>query len=333
MNTVRSQFLSIACHAGERVITNHDLAKIMDTTDEWVVKRTGIRERRFVKEGTHWTDMVLPAALKALADAEITPEEVDMIITGTLSGDLDMPSAACVLQARMGAKNASAFNLQAACSGFLFGVTVADRFIRCEPDMKVLVVGADVVSSLIDLEDRATAVLFGDGGGAAVLSGNTSGDGRGILASRIYSDGTMGGALYLVDGAGASQKYGYDTPEDNHRYRSIHMRGNEIFKVAIHSMERASLEVLEEVGMTLEEVDIVIPHQANIRIIQTLASRLGVEMEDVFVNVDRYGNTSAGTIPLALAEAVEAGRVKRGDVVLMPVFGGGLTWGVTLMRW
>ena len=333
MSIVRSQILSIAANAGEEVVTNDDLAKVIDTSDEWIVKRTGIRERRYIKEGSYWSDLMMPAVEKAMEEAKTKPEDLDLIVTGTLTGDLDMPSAAGLIQARLGAMGAGAFNLQAACSGFLYGVTVADRFIRCDPGMKVLVVGGDAVSLITDKMDRSTAVLFGDGGGAAVMGGNTSGDGRGILSSRIYSSGEHGAMLYLSDDNGADIKYGYREPGEKIPHRTVQMRGNEVFKIAVHSMERASLEVMADAGLGKEDIDVVIPHQANIRIIKTLASRLGVDMERVYINVDRFGNTSSGTIPLALTEARDKGMVKRGDTVLMPVFGGGLTWGVTLMRW
>ncbi|PLX40758.1 MAG: 3-oxoacyl-ACP synthase [Deltaproteobacteria bacterium] len=333
MSKVRSQILSIAANSGDVVVTNDDLAKVIDTNDEWIVKRTGIRERRYIEDGTYWSDMVMPAVEKALDDAKTKPEEIGLIVTGTLTGDLEMPSAAGLIQARLGVMGAGAFNLQAACSGFLYSVTVADRFIRCEPDLKVLVVGGDAVSRIMDKMDRSTAVLFGDGGGAAVMGANTSGDGRGILSSRIYSSGEHGAMLYLSADNGADIKYGYRKPGEEMPPRTVQMRGNEVFKIAVHSMERASIEVLEEAGIDKDDIDVIVPHQANIRIIQTLASRLGVDMERVYVNVDRFGNTSAGTIPLALTEAVEQGMVKEGSTVLMPVFGGGLTWGVTLMKW
>lgn len=323
----RTVILGTGSAAPDRVVTNHDLEKLMDTSDEWIVQRSGIRERRMGEKGVKWSDFTVPACRMALDAAGVKPEELDMIIAGTLTADMLMPSGGCTLQHHLGASKAAAFTLSAACSGFIYGLTVADRFIRTEPGMKILVVGSEIISQRIDWEERSTAVLFGDGGGAVVLSGER-GD-RGILASRIYSDGNLWNLLY-VPGGGSETPHFEDSEFKPH---TIHMRGNELFKVAIKSMEQACRDVAAEAGVSLADVDLVVPHQANLRIIEMVAHRLGAPMEKVFVNVDRYGNTSAGTIPLALDEAVRGGRIKRGDLVLMPVFGGGLTWGATLMRW
>jgi 3-oxoacyl-[acyl-carrier-protein] synthase-3 len=326
--SIKSVILSTGSGAPDRVVTNHDLEKVMDTSDEWITQRTGIRERRMYAPGEgKWSDFMVPACEMALERAGVKAEELDMIIAGTMSGDQIMPNAGCVIQSRIGATKAVGIETCAACSGFVYGLTIADNFIRNKPDMKILVLGGEIISPRIDWNDRAVSVLFGDGGGAAVLTGR-EGD-NGILASCMHSDGNLADLLYIE--AGGSLDYAFDKTDI--APHAIKMRGSELFKHAVKNMEQASREVLEEAGLTLEDVDIVVPHQANIRIIQVVADRLGVDMEKCFINVDRYGNTSAGTIPIALDEAVTAGRIKEGDVVLMPVFGGGLTWGATLVRW
>lgn len=326
--SVKSVILGTGSSAPERVVTNHDLEKIMDTSDEWITQRTGIRERRMFPEGEGaWSDFMVPACEMALEKAGVKAQELDMILAGTMTGDYLMPNAGCVIQAKIGATKAVGLETASACSGFIYGLTIADNFIKNNPDMKILVLGGEIISPRIDWDDRAVSVLFGDGGGAAVLTGQ-EGD-KGILGSKIYSDGTLADLLYIEGGGSADYAYN-TTGVEPHKIR---MRGNELFKHAVKNMENASLAVLEEAGMTVDDVDIVVPHQANIRIIQAVAQRMKVDMEHVFVNVDRYGNTSAGTVPLALDEAVRSGFIKEGNVVLMPVFGGGLTWGATLLRW
>ncbi len=324
----RSVILGTGSGAPDRIVTNRDLEARLDTSDEWITQRTGIRERRMGNPGTRWSDFMVPACRAALEMADVKPEDLDLIIAGTLTADMRMPSGACSLQSMLGAPGAAAFDVAAACSGFVYGLTVADRFIRAEPGLKVLVAGGEVISQRIDWEDRSTAVLFGDGGGAAVLTGGPDGE-RGILAARIRSDGSLWDLLH-IPGGGSERPHrpGYDF-----RLDAIHMRGNELFKVAVKSMEEVSRQVLEEAGLSSQDVDLVVPHQANLRILQALAARLRVAEDRVFVNIERYGNTSAGTIPLALDEAVRGGRVESGDVLLMPVFGGGLTWGAVLLRW
>ncbi|TLM98987.1 ketoacyl-ACP synthase III [bacterium] len=326
----RSVLLGIGSNAPANIVTNDDMSKRMDTSDEWIVQRTGIKERRMGLAGSKWSDFVVPACEKALEMAGVKAEELDYIIAGTLTADMYMPSGGCTLQMLLGAKKAAGFTVAAACSGFVYGLTIADRFIRCEPNLKILVVGAEMVSQRIDWEERSTAVLFGDGGGAAVLTGSRPEDGnRGILASRIHSDGTKWGLLYIPGGGTEHPAYDGSDPKAH----TIHMRGNEIFKIAIKSMAGACEEVLADAGLSGNDVDWVVPHQANIRIIEMVAKEFGIPMEKVIINVQRYGNTSAGTIPLAFDEAVRDGRIKRGQTVLMPVFGGGLTWGATLLRW
>ncbi len=323
-----SVILGTGSGAPERVVTNRDLESRMDTSDEWITQRTGIKERRMLPPGGKWSDFMVPACRAALDMAGVAAEELDLIIAGTLSPDMFMPSGGCTLQALLGAPKAASFDIAAACSGFVYGLTIADRFLRAEPHLKILVAGGEVISQRLNWDDRATAVLFGDGGGAAVLTG-TPDPNRGLLASHIRSDGSLWELLYLP-GGGSQHPPG---PDQDLRLNGIHMRGNELFKIAVKSMEDACKRVLGEAGVSGDEVDVVVPHQANLRIIQLLVERLGVPMEKVYINIERYGNTSAGTIPIALDEVVRSGRVKRGDLVLLPVFGGGLTWGAALLRW
>lgn len=324
---MRSVILGTGSGSPAQVVTNQDLAARMDTSDEWITQRTGIRERRIASPGEKWSDFMVPACRAALEMARVDARELDLIIAGTLSADTMMPSGACTLQSALGASKAAAFDLAAACSGFVYGLTVADRFLQAEPHLKVLVAGGELVSTRVNWDDRSTAVLFGDGGGAVVLTG-AEGD-RGILSTRVHSNGDLWRLLHIPGGGSAAPfRPGLDPVAT-----TIHMRGNDLFKVAVKSMEEVCGEVLAAAGLRAADVDLVIPHQANLRIIELVAHRLGVEMERVFVNVQRYGNTSAGTIPLALDEAVRRGRVKPGDLLLMPVFGGGLTWGAACVRW
>jgi 3-oxoacyl-[acyl-carrier-protein] synthase-3 len=325
----RSRILGTGSGAPARVVTNKDFEAKMDTSDEWIVKRTGISERRMALPSEKWSDFILPACEAALESSGVRADELDMIIVGTLSADTIMPSGGCVLQSLLGATKATAFDLAAACSGFIYGLVIADRFIRLQPDLKILVVGGELISTRIDWGNRNVAPLFGDGGGAVVVGGSDS-PARGILATHTASNGDLGKLLYIPGG-------GTQNPRTNDEYdqiqESIHMDGRAIFKEAIIAMESACAKVLLEAGYTAKDVDVVIPHQANIRIIEALVERLDATNAEVIVNIDRYGNTSAGTIPLALDEAVRDKRLKEGDLLLMTTFGGGLTWGAVLMRW
>jgi 3-oxoacyl-[acyl-carrier-protein] synthase-3 len=327
---VRSVILGTGSGVPDNVVTNFDLEKIMDTTDEWIVKRTGIKERRLSLPGEKWSDFMVPACNKALEAAGVKATEIDMIIAGTMTADMKMPTGGCTIQSLIGAKKAAAFTVEVACSGFVFAMTIADRFIRLEPHLKILALGGDQLNNHINYDDRSTAVLFGDGGGAAVMTGLVDDpDDRGILASRMYSDGDYGNLLFFP--GGGSQDPAMDSG-DKKRF-AVNMRGSELFKVAVKGMGQACADVLEEAGIKPEEIDLVVPHQANLRIISAVAARLGLDMDKFYINIDRFGNTSAGTIPIALDECVRGGKIKKGDIVLMPVFGGGLTWGATLVRW
>ncbi len=294
------------------LMTNFDLEKLVDTSDEWITTRTGIKERRIAKEESV-LDMAVSASIDALESSGVKAEDVDVVIVATLTPEKGFPSTACLLQAKLGVKGGYAFDLSAACSGFLYSLEVADGLLRSGKVKKVLVVGAEKLSEIVDWKDRSTCVLFGDGAGAVVLEwSETESE---LLASRMFSDGSLWDILY-------AEKCGY-----------IKMKGRELFKVAVRNMEDACRRVLEEAGVSPEDVDLVVPHQANVRIIKALAEKLGIPDEKVFINIDRYGNTSAASIPIALHEAIKEGRLKRGDLVLMTAMGGGLTWGAALMRY
>ncbi len=294
------------------VLTNFDLEKIVDTSDEWITTRTGIKERRIAKEESV-VYMAREASKEALKRAGVNPCELDVIIVATLTPDKRFPSTACFLQSELGAKNSFAFDLSAACSGFIYALDVADAFLKSGKAQKVLVVGAEKLSEAVDWEDRSTCVLFGDGAGAVVLENSQSESD--FLASRMYSDGSMWEILYA----------------DNCGF--IRMKGKELFKVAVRSMEEVCREVLKIANVSPEEISLVVPHQANVRIINSLAEKLRIPREKFFVNIDRYGNTSAASIPIAFHEALEQGMITRGDLVLMTAMGGGLTWGALLLRY
>ncbi len=311
----------------KRVVTNRDLESMVDTSDEWITTRTGITARRIAGPGEETSRLGAGAAREALAMAGVTAEELDLIIVCSISPDMVMPSCACLVQKQLGALNAFAFDLNAACSGFLYALDVAEKYIRATPDMKVLVVGAENLSSRVNWQDRSTCVLFGDGAGACVLTG-TSED-RGILASRLYSDGRLWRLLSL-NGA-PSLNPDLESPGGNGTY--IKMAGPDVFKHAVRSMEEAVLRLLDSEGRAIEDVRLLIPHQANIRILKSLAERLGLPFEKVYTTIGKYGNTSAASVPVALDEANRAGVLRRDDLLLFGVFGGGFTWGAALVRW
>lgn len=311
----------------EKVLTNFDLERMVDTSDEWITTRTGIKERRIAAPSETTSNLALEASWRALHAAQVSPEEIDCIIVGTVTPDMLFPSTACLLQCALGAKSAFAFDLEAGCTGFVYALAVAEKYLLAEGKGKALVVGAETLSKIVDWQDRATCVLFGDGAGAAVIG---LGECPGILATYLGADG--GGAHLLELPAGCSRMpASFETVESRLHY--IKMNGNEVFKFAVRVMEEASLEVLKKARKTIEDVHLFIPHQANIRIIQSAAKRLGIPEERIFVNVDRYGNTSSASIPIALDEAWRSGRIQAGDVVLLVGFGAGLTWGSALIQW
>jgi 3-oxoacyl-[acyl-carrier-protein] synthase-3 len=312
----------------EKILTNFDLEKMVDTNNDWIVSRTGIKERRIADDETAVSDLAYEAALKAMESADITAEQLDLIIVATVTPDMAFPSTACILQDRLGAKNAAAFDLEAACSGFLYGITVGQQFIATGMYKKVLVIGAETLSKITDFTDRGTCVLFGDGAGAVIL-GEVE-EGYGILSTDLGAKGE--GGKYLTLPAGGSRRpASIETVENREHF--IKMGGGEVFKFAVRIMGQGAAAVVEKAGLQIEDVDYLVPHQANIRIIEAAAKRLKLPMEKVKVNLDRYGNMSAASIPVALDEAIKEGKVNKGDHVVLVGFGGGLTWGAALIRW
>jgi len=312
----------------EKVITNYDLEKMVDTSDQWIIERTGIKERRQAAAEETTSTLSVQASRKALAMAGISPQDLDLIICSTISPDMPLPSTAAFIQRALGAPACCAFDLAAACSGFLFGMTVADQFIRTGTAKYVLVIGAELLSRFVDYSDRATCVLFGDGVAAGVL-GPVSPP-SGILAEELHTEGTYAEHLYIPAG-GTAKPTSCATVEAGEHY--IKMRGNELFKVAVRSMEEVSRRVLAKAGLTPEELTLFIPHQANQRITDAVRERLGVSPEKVYSNISRVGNTSSASIPICLDECVRSGRIQKGDLILMSAFGAGITWGAVLMRW
>ncbi|HAG06676.1 MAG TPA: 3-oxoacyl-ACP synthase [Peptococcaceae bacterium] len=318
----------LGIYVPERVLTNQDLEKMVDTSDAWIRERTGIRERRIAAPEEATSDLAAAAARAALADAGITAGEVDLIIVATATPDTLFPATACLVQEKLGADRAGAFDLLAGCSGFIYALACGAQFIAGGAADTVLVVGAETLSRIVNWEDRNTCVLFGDGAGAAVL--RPAPREKGILATLLGSDGS-GGTLLQLPAGGSRLPASQRTVQENLHY--IQMNGREIFKFAVRVMGDAALEVVRKAGLSPEQIDLFIPHQANIRIIDAAARRLGVPMEKVVVNVDRYGNTSAASVPLALADARDAGRLCRGANIVMVAFGAGLTWAAAAVRW
>jgi len=311
-----------------KVLSNCDLEKMVDTSDEWIVERTGIRERRMADENQAASDLAYEASKLAIDRAGLKAEDIDLIIVATVTGDMLFPSTACFLQQRLGAVKAAGFDLNAACSGFLYGLYTADAFVRAGMHNRILVVGTEVLSKITDWEDRTTCVLFGDGAGAVIVEPTT--EDRGLLSMHICSDGSMWELLHLPAG-GSTNPVSPESIEKRLHY--IKMKGNETFKIAVRTLEDLAVKILEENNLDASDLSFLVPHQANLRIIQATADRLKIPMDKVLVNIDRYGNTSAASIPIALDEAVMSGRIKGGDYLLLEAFGGGLTWASVLVKW
>jgi 3-oxoacyl-[acyl-carrier-protein] synthase-3 len=324
----QSRILGTGMALPEHVVTNFDLEKIVNTNDEWIRSRTGISERRFADGNLKNSDLSLAAAQMAIKNAGITPEQVDLIIVATITPDMVFPATACIVQDLLGAKNAAAFDLEAACSGFLYGLAVADRFIASGVYKYALVIGTELMSKIVDFTDRNTCVLFGDGSGAVVLG--PSEDDRGLLGFDLGSDGSGGKYLYIPAG-GTELPATHETVEARDHF--IKMEGKEVFRFAVRAMEGASMRAIERSGVNFDDIDFLVPHQANERIILAAAKKLKLPMEKVQVNLEKYGNMSAASIPVALHEAVIEGKLNDGDHVIMVGFGGGLTWGACVMKW
>ncbi len=310
------------------IITNADLEKMVDTSNEWIVSRTGIKERRVVDEDTATSDLATMAARRALDDAGMEPSELDMIIVATVTPDMNFPSTACLVQSNLGADHCPAFDIEAACSGFLYGLIVASQFIATGVYKNILVIGAECLSKFLNWKDRNTCVLFGDGAGAAIVS--RVDEGYGILSHCMGADGE-GGKHLILEAGGSRKPASLETVKNELHY--VQMEGSEVFKFAVRIMAKASEQVVELAGLTKKDVDFLVPHQANIRIIEGARRRLDLPEEKVYVNLDRYGNMSAASVPVALDEASRTKAIKRGDRLVLVAFGGGLTWAACMLRW
>ncbi len=324
----RAVILGTGSELPAKVVTNAALEKLVDTSDEWITTRTGIKERRILEVGKGNADMAYRASVRALKDAGLEAKDLEAIIVGTVTPDYPFPSSACVLEDMLGARKVFSFDVNAACSGFLNALAVADSFIRTGMVRNTLVVGSDALSRLLNWKDRATCILFGDGAGAVVVGASHDGA-HGILSTRLRTDGSYVKTLYVPAG-GSLKPASLESVRKNEH--TITMNGKEVFKVAVRSMEEISREALDEAGVGVDEVSLIIPHQANLRIITALAERLSVPMSKVMVNLDRYGNTSAASVPVALDEARREGRIRHGDIVLLNAFGAGFAWGAAVIR-
>ncbi len=312
----------------EKVLTNHDLEKMVDTSDDWIKTRTGICERRIAAEGEHTSDLAAKAAINAMENAGISADEIDLILVATVTPDMFFPSTACFVQQKIGAKRAACFDLSAACSGFLYAVEVAQQFITSHTYNTILVIGAEKLSCIVDWTDRNTCVLFGDGAGAAIL--RHRGGSHGVIATHMGSDGSYSDILYIP---GGGCRFPLSPGNIDQRLNAIKMNGKETYKQAVNAMLTAANAALEAAGLTIKDIACIIPHQANMRIIEAIADRMKVPLEKFMVNLDRFGNTSAAAVAIALDEANRTGRMKEGDYILMVVFGGGLTWASSVVQW
>ncbi len=312
----------------EKILTNDDLSRIVDTSDEWITTRTGIKERRIAAKDENTSDMAAKAALKAIEQAGISAIEIDLILVATATPDMLFPATACFVQKKIGATNAACLDISAACAGFLFGVEIAQQFIMSHTHDTVLVIGAEKLTSITNWTDRNTCVLFGDGAGAAIL--RHRGGAHGVISTSIGSDGQFTDILFMP---GGGSRCPITAENVGRNLNTIHMSGKEVYKQAVTAMLSAAQKALQQSGLSIEDIACVIPHQANLRIIEGIADRLGIPLEKFYVNLDKYGNTSAAAVAIALDEANRTGRIKAGDFVLMVVFGGGLTWASTIIEW
>jgi 3-oxoacyl-[acyl-carrier-protein] synthase-3 len=325
----RAQIIGTGSYAPEKIMTNHDLAKIVETSDEWIVERTGIKQRHVAAEGEVTSDMALKAALRALEMAQTRPEDLDMIVVGTISPDMPMPACAAFLAHKLGAKKAFAFDVSAACAGSLYGMSIASQFIATGTVKRALVVGVELLTRIIDWADRNTCVLFGDAAGAMVLGPSTDGE-RGILSTHLHTDGAQTGILCIPGGGSLHPQSPEVLAQKLHK---VSMNGREVYKFAVRALTDAVNEALAHNQTTAEQVTHVIAHQANIRIIEAVLGRLSLPIEKAWLNIDRYGNTSSASLPMTLDEANRAGRLKTGDTIAMMAIGAGMSWGSALVRW
>ncbi len=322
MTEKHSIIRSVGAYLPAHVMTNDDLAKKVDTSDEWIVQRTGIRQRHIAAEGENTSDLATAAGRKALENAGLTPDDIDLIVVATTTPDMTFPATAAVVQQKLGMHHGAAFDIQAVCSGFVYAVGTADSYLKNGLAKRALVIGAETASRLLDWDDRTTCVLFGDGAGAVVMELGKAGEDRGVLATSLRSDGHHWNKLYTDGGPSSTKSMGH-----------IRMEGKEVFKHAVGMITDVVYKVLEDTGHTIDDLDWFVPHQANKRIIDGAGVKLGLPPEKVVVTVDRHANTSAASVPLALNTAVADGRIKRGDLVMIEAMGGGFTWGASLIRW
>jgi 3-oxoacyl-[acyl-carrier-protein] synthase-3 len=325
---IAAKITGLACYVPPRVVTNDDLAKIVETSDEWIRSRTGIRERHVVDPGMATSHMATEAARQLIAEKQLDPKEIDLIVLASVTPDMFFPATACLVQDRIGATNAWGFDLSAACSGFLYALTVGAQFVGAGTHKKALVIGSDTMTSILNYEDRATCVLFGDGAGAVLVE--PAAEGEGILDFHHDIDGSGGCHLYMP-GGGSLHPSTHETVEKKMHY--VHQEGQQVFKYAVRRMADVACQLIERNGFTSNDVAAVVPHQANLRIIRAMQERLGLADSKVMVNIDRFGNTTAGTIPLGLRDAVEQGRLKKNDLALLVAVGAGYTTGGILLRW
>ena len=327
--SLRAKITAVSHYLPERRVTNHDLAKVIDTSDEWIVERTGIRERRVVEKGTAASDIGAKAAQLILDKSGLDPAEIDLIIFATVTPDMFFPASACLVQDKIKASKAWGFDLSGACSGFLYALATGAQFIQTGAHKKVLVIGADVMTSIIDFEDRATCVLFGDGAGAVLLEPAEEGE-QGIIDFMLRCDGAGGQFLYMP-GGGSLNPSSVETVQKKMHY--VHQDGKNVFKFAVRGMAEISQDILDRNNIDIADVKLYIPHQANMRIIQGAVDRMQLDMSQVAINIDRYANTVAATIPICLSEAQETRRIEKNDYILLASFGAGFTWGSVLLRW
>jgi len=325
---MKTRIIGTGAYAPEKIVTNHDLEKLVETSDAWITERTGIKERRMAAEGELTSDMALKAAVRALEMANCRPEELDLIVVGTISPDMPMPSTAAILQAKLGAHKAWAFDLSAACAGSLYAMSVADQYIQTGKVKRALILGVELLTRLIDWKDRNTCVLFGDGAGAMVLG--PSEDDSGIISSHLHTDGRQAGIL-CIPGGGSKHPQSEEVLKAN--LHKVAMNGREIYKFAVRALPDAIQEALDANGLTADQVTHVIAHQANLRIIESVMDRLGLPMERCWLNIAKYGNTSSASLPTTLDEANRAGKLKKGDLIAMMAIGAGMAWGSALVRW
>ncbi len=325
--TSRATIIGTGSCLPRRILSNQELETIVETTDEWITTRTGIKNRRISRSGEETSKLAAGAARQALEMAGLVATDLDQIIVATVTSEMTMPSCACLVQKELGATRAFAYDVNAACSGFIYGLDLAEKYIRAEPDLKILVIGAETMSTRLNWQDRNTCVLFGDGSGACIMTGNNSG--RGMLASQLYSDGRLFDLLKI----NCAVSMNPDLSLADHDGSYIKMAGRDVFKYAVRSMEKAASMVLDKTNLTISDIKLIIPHQANIRILKSLADHLGTPLEKVYINLDKYGNTSAASVPIALDEANREGCLQENDLLLLCCFGGGFTWGAMIFRW